>query len=119
MPTKREIEAELQMNEREKAIAKLRETIADLDQLEADLQSAEALVWQPHWSHEDPLPERMLRVGVSRAAVDKVKLMFDALEQIVNGEPLPKEAEVILNGVEKAEQSAAQQIAAIVARGRK
>ena len=50
MPTKEELEAELNASEKDKAIAKLRELIADIDEWEADLQALEREVWQPHWS---------------------------------------------------------------------
>jgi hypothetical protein len=41
MPTKEELEAELNASEKDKAIAKLRELIADIDEWEADLQALE------------------------------------------------------------------------------
>ena len=52
MPTKEELEAELNASEKDKAIAKLRELIADIDEWEADLQALEREVWQPHWSRQ-------------------------------------------------------------------
>ena len=55
MPTKKEIEAELQASEVDRAVTKMREMQADWQEWEASLRAAEREVWQPHWSHNDPL----------------------------------------------------------------
>jgi len=65
MPTKEQLEAELNATEKDKAIAKLRELISDIDKWEANLRAAERQIWQPHWSHDDPLRGRLLRIGKS------------------------------------------------------
>jgi len=119
VPTKQEIEAESQLDERERKLTRLREIVADLDELEVDLRKAEDAVWQPHWSRNDPLPDRLLRVGVSRTAVDKVKRRFDCMDMIRRGEPLPDEGKNILANADAAEESATQQLAAIVLRGQR
>ena len=48
MPTKAEIEAELQASDTDRAIAKAREMLADWQEWEALLRAAERKVWQPH-----------------------------------------------------------------------
>jgi hypothetical protein len=73
MPTKAEIEAELQASDTDRAIAKAREMLADWQEWEALLRAAERKVWQPHWSHDDPLRERLLRVGKTSQEVEEVE----------------------------------------------
>lgn len=104
------------MSERERVVAGLRQAIADLDEMEATICKLEDRVWQPHWSRNDPLHDRLLRTGVSRAAADKIQMWIDCMDKIKRGSPLPEEANRALADTDAAEASAKQQLAALLAR---
>jgi hypothetical protein len=91
MPTKEEIEAELNASEREKAIARLRELMRDWEEFEALIRAAEDKVWQPHWSYNDPLVVRLRRIGLDEETVRRAKEHLDKLALIVSGKALPAE----------------------------
>jgi hypothetical protein len=66
MPTKQGIEAELNASEQHKANAEARATLVELDEFETMLRAAEREIWQPHWSHDDPLVDRLARIRAGR-----------------------------------------------------
>ena len=66
MPTKQGIEAELNASEQHKANAEARATLVELDEFETMLRAAEREIWQPHWSHDDPLADRLTRIRAHR-----------------------------------------------------
>jgi len=119
MPTKQEIEAELHAGEKDKAMAKLCELIADIGEYEAALRDAEKKVWQPHWSHGDPLRDRLLRAGKSPQEVAEFERWFAAIEALRLGKAVPADIQKEIDDVEAAENSALQQLAEVVRRARK
>jgi hypothetical protein len=116
MPTKKEIEAELQASEVDKAVAKMREMLADWQEFEASLRAAERGVWQPHWSHDDPLSERLRRVGITEKGIAEIERWLKAIEAIVLGKSLPPDIQKQLDDVTTAEAAALAQLKAIVSR---
>jgi hypothetical protein len=118
MPTKKEIEAELQASEVEKAIAKMREMIAEFQEWEATLRAAEREVWQPHWSHNDPLSERLRRVGKTEKEIVEFERRLKALESFVLSKSLPQDIQKELDDAEAAKNSALAQLNAILSRKR-
>jgi hypothetical protein len=114
MPTKAEIEAELQASEVDKAVMKLREMQADWQECEASLRAAEREVWQPHWSHNDPLRERLRRVGKTEEEIAEFERRLRALETIILRKSLPPDIQKELDDANTAEKSAAAQLKAIV-----
>jgi hypothetical protein len=93
MPTKEEIEAESNASERDQAIARLKELMRDWEEFEAWIRAAEAEVWQPHWSYNDPLVVRLRRIGLDEETVRQVKEQLDKLALIVSGKASPAEIE--------------------------
>ena len=70
--TKQEIEAEPADIQKHKAIRTAHEVIVELEKWEAALREAEKELWQPHWSHDDPLRDRLLRIGRSPEQVAEI-----------------------------------------------
>jgi hypothetical protein len=89
MPTKQEIEAELNASDIDRAVAKAREMFADWQEWEASLRAAERKVWQPHWSHDDPYRERLRRVGKTEKEIAEFERRLEAIRAIVLGKTLP------------------------------
>ena len=78
------IEAELNANDVERAIANLRGTMRDLEEFERQLQQLE----RKHGLTSDrskPLDERMAAVGMRQEAIDHMSIMFDAVTKILGG----------------------------------
>jgi hypothetical protein len=118
MPTKEELEAELNASEKDKAIAKLRELIADIDEWEADLQALEREVWQPHWSHSDPLADRLRRVGFEGDKIREVERRMTVMGALIRGEPIPSDIQAEIDSASAAEDSALSQLATVVSASR-
>ena len=111
-PTKAELQAELNARDRDKLSADLSRAIEDVDEMERLLTKAEDAVGRPpHWSDQDPLTERLRRVGVRRAAIERIRAMFDVLA----GKSLSAELRAMLDQTDAAEESAIAQLSAIVA----
>lgn len=115
MPTKWQIEAELNAGARDKALARLREVMNDLDEMERVLYAAEERLWQPHWSRNDPLSERLARVGVNGQLIRRVCSWMDAMSLLAAGKPLPPEFKAELAKHDAAGAAALQQLSDIVA----
>lgn len=96
MPTKQEIEAELNASERDKAVAKIQEAVRDYEEFETKLRAKEVEIWQPHWSYNDPLPQRLRRTGVSEEIVEQLNVWFDGMSALHSGKLLSPEFEIQL-----------------------
>jgi hypothetical protein len=112
--TKQEIEAELQASEVDKAVAKARELQAEFQEWNALLQAAEREVWQPHWSHHDPLVERLRRVGRTEEEIAEFERRLELLPDIIRGKELPADIQKELDDEAAAEASALDQLSAVV-----
>jgi len=102
--------------ERAKDTMKLRDLQGVWEQFMRKLRCMEEEVWQPHWSHDDPIIDRMARVGYPRETVDAMKTHLEFIYRLVRGEarrPLQKVQEGI-DAVRATEDSAMEQLAAIV-----
>jgi hypothetical protein len=104
----------LQVGDAEKAKTALYDALIHLDEIERELAAAEQRVWQPHWSKDDPLRERLRRVGVTDSTANTVVSLIRGWEALRCGKPLPAEASAILDDQERAELSANEQLTAIV-----
>src|SRR4249919_1196054 len=72
-------------------ITKLRELGDDWREFERRLQGLEREVWQSHWSHDDPIPERLSRAGMPQEQVDAFKRWHGTVCRILRGEPRPSD----------------------------
>lgn len=82
--TRESIEAELNANQVERAVARLRETVRDIEEFEKRLQEEEK-EWGITPVPSKPVVERMAAVGMTQEAIDQVAAMLDALPKIVLG----------------------------------
>jgi hypothetical protein len=116
--TRESIEAELNASESERVIQQLREVIEDCDEVEKELRRLEDALGLSKFYQSKPLPERMRAVGMSQAAIDRVNTAFDAIDMMRSGrsDELPDQVKNDLAAQADAELSAAEQLAAIVAR---
>jgi hypothetical protein len=73
----------------DKAVRRLRETIAHFNEWEAQLRTLEKKVWQPHWSHDDPFADRLRRIGKSPREIAKFERRREAFEALCDGRPIP------------------------------
>jgi hypothetical protein len=112
MPTKKEIEAELNASEQEKLLASWRNAMAIL------LEN-EKRVWQPHWSENDPLIARLRRAGLSEAQVKEAELIIDLIYAYGTADPVPPEAQKIAERTGAAQQSALDQLNKVLAEAKK
>jgi hypothetical protein len=55
-------------------------------EVEKAIQAMEAEVWQPHWSHDDPLPQRLARAGLDKATIAWIIWWTDAFDKLERGE---------------------------------
>ena len=78
-------------SEKTKIITKLRELGDDWREFERRLQGLEREVWQSHWSHDDPIPERLSRAGMPQEQVDAFKRWHGTVCRILRGEPRPSD----------------------------
>ena len=115
MRTQRErIEAELRMTEEEKTIANLQRTIEDIQEFDSMLCRLEALAGFPLFYRSKPIPERLKALGFPNDTIEEVNVCFAALDAIRQGRGVPERAKALLAEREAAEQSALDQLAAIV-----
>jgi hypothetical protein len=112
--TTKQDEAELADSEKHKAVAHARELLAYLEEWETELWEEEKKVWQPHWSRDDPLRDRMLRIGMSPEQVAEFERRLAATKDIILGKSIPADIQKELDDVEAAENSALQQLSNIV-----
>jgi hypothetical protein len=109
--TRETIEAELAATEVERAIARCREVVRDVQDLEKRLQEQER-EWGITPLPSKPLIERMAAIGMSEVTVQHVSDMLDAITRIVSGEMngLPEGARLSLAAMADAEISALDQL---------
>ena len=80
--TRESIEAELNASKRERIALQLQELVREAHLVENDLRSLEDEHGIPEFARSRPLPERMAAVGMSRAVIDRVQVMLDALDRV-------------------------------------
>src|SRR5215831_622474 len=61
--------------------------------VETFLRVAATHVWQPHWSHDDPLPIRLGRAGLDTPTVAWILWWIDAYDKMERGELLDRSRE--------------------------
>lgn len=111
MVTKKEIEAELNLSDLDAAVARAREMAADFQEFLETLRAEEREVWQPHWSHSDPLRDRLLRTGRSLEAVQEFEARLKAMQLLILGKPVPPQIQKELDDADAAGNAALQQLA--------
>jgi hypothetical protein len=119
MPTKEEIGAELSASERDKALANGKQLLHDYDEFELMLRGAEAEIWQPHWSFNDPLRERLCRIGMGKEAIQKFDDWVDAVVAILSGKSTPPLIQNEMAELERAEAASGQLFAELLAKTKK
>ena len=89
--TRESIESELNASKRERITLQLQELVREAHLVENDLRSLEDEHGIPEFARSRPLPVRMAAVGMSRAVIDRVQMMLDALDMVRQGrsEDLP------------------------------
>ena len=90
-PAEQEIALGPEDSEKTRIITKLRELGDDWREFERRLQGLEREVWQSHWSHDDPIPERLSRAGMPHEQVDAFKRWHGTVCRILRGEPRPSD----------------------------
>ena len=110
------IKAELQMSERDKTVANLRRLIADFDEWQAALEERERELGLPTFYRSKPIPERLMHVGFDKDTIDRVVQLLDAIQGVAKGEPPPEFLVKEMAEETEAEQSALEQLGAIVER---
>jgi hypothetical protein len=110
--TREAIEAELSATETERLIDLANEISHEAEEVEALLRQMEKERGLPDSSHAKPLVERMARLGMSQAAIDRVSEMFDAETKIRQGkmDELPNRLRQELAKAADAEISALDQL---------
>jgi len=105
----------VRVKDQQQAVAELRSAIVEVHEFEAVLRNAERRVWQPHWSHADPLAERLARIGANGDTIKQVKLIFARIDRVATGKPISIKAQRRIAAMHAAETSALTQLAGIVA----
>jgi len=114
-PTKGQIEAELKDSEFDNALGGIREALLQFEEFESFLKVLEQKVWQPHWSHDDPLLDRLTRVGVSR---DELRKVAERIDSMWIDNPTAADIQKQL-GRDAARKSALEQLAKLLASRRR
>jgi hypothetical protein len=115
MRTTRElIEAELQMSQEEKTVANIQRAMHDIQGYDAMLSKLEALAGLPLFYRSKPISERLRALGFANEMIEGMNLCFDALDAIREDCGLPERTKALLGEREAAEQSARDQLEAIV-----
>jgi hypothetical protein len=80
MPTERDkIEADLNLGERERAVAKCKEVLFDFKEFERNLEALEAERGLPMFYRSKPLVERLKHVGWEPKAIEQVEILLAAM----------------------------------------
>ena len=114
-----EIEAELQMSERERAIAGLKRLTADVEEFERNLRWLEAELGMPEFYRSKPRAQRLAYVGISKEAIAQVNMLFDAIETCNRLDEWPEGMKRFLAKIADAEYSASAQLAELLESRRK
>ena len=118
MPTSKEdLETELRLTEKDKAIDALTRTVEDINELEAQITAEEERVGLVRSSPNAPLVDRLARLGYRKATRDRITGLFDAIEDLRHGRVVSPAIKSLLSDREVAEQSADDQLAAVVEHG--
>jgi hypothetical protein len=118
MPTsKQDIEPELSLSEKDKAIDALRRTVEDINELEAQITAEEERAGLVRSGPNAPLVDRLARLGYRKATRDRITWLFDAIEDLRHGRVVSLQIKSLLTDREVAEQSADDLLAAVVERG--
>lgn len=118
--TRESIEAELNADERERLVQKLRELMQNCAEFEKDLQAHETEAGLPT-DQSKPIVARMAAVGMSQDAIDRVKTWMDAIVKINSGrvDELPDRMKSELAAQADAELCGAELLEGIVQNHRK
>ena len=104
--------------DRTKLLIKLRELEEEWRAFERRLREEEREIWQPNWSHNDALVERLSRVGYPQETIDALKKHLDIINRLLCGEPLSpdilRDSDQMDEADRAAGESAVKQLAAIV-----
>jgi acyl-CoA reductase-like NAD-dependent aldehyde dehydrogenase len=116
MPTKAEIEAELNADERARIVRKFQDILREHEEFEASLRALEDEAGLPNFYRSKPLVERMAAVGMSAEAIEHVQTWLDAINTINRTGPndLPDHVKRELAETASAELSALDQLDDIV-----
>src|SRR5262245_20204620 len=113
--TKKQIEAELNASEREKAVANVLESLAAWMEFDDWLYAEEQEVWQPHWSRDDKLVDRLARIGTPPKLVKEFGRRLAHMGDPILGKPLPSDLQKEIDDAQAAEKSALEQLDKLVA----
>ena len=105
MPTREEIEAELNNTPMQTIVRESGEAVLDTYEIEgmlANLEKVHGLKVSP----EMPIAERMARLGCPRAICDKVAELMEAISTLKAGRPLPEHLERYIKEYGAVQQSA-------------
>ena len=119
MSTKQEIEAELRASYLDKALAELARTIREAREFDAALRAVEKQVWQPEWSFDDPLADRLARVGLGGESIRKLQALLDFLTGTGTDNAVPPEIAQRMAEMKSDETSALRQLADVVSDARR
>ena len=121
MPTKEEIEAELNADERARTVKRLQEMQQEFEVFETFLCAREDELGLPRFYRSKPWTERLAHVGVSKEIIENFQASLDAMCTIVRTGPndLPEHIKRELAEWADAKLSAAEQLADIVRAHRK
>ena len=113
--TRESIESELAATEVERAIARCREVLRDVQDLERRLREQER-DWGITPLPGKPLIERMAAVGMNKDVIQRVSDMMEAMARIVSGKvnEIPEVARISLATMANAEIAALDQLQAIL-----
>jgi hypothetical protein len=112
--TRDQIEAELQMSQEEKTVAVIRRAVHAIQRYDAMLSKLEVLAGLPLFYRSKPISERLRALGFENEMVEEINLCFDALDAIREDRGLSERTKALLGEREAAEQSARDQLEAIV-----
>jgi hypothetical protein len=112
--TREQIEAELQMSQEEKTVANIRRAVHDIQRYDAMLSKLEVLAGLPLFYRSKPISERLRALGFENEMIEEINLCFDALDAIREDRGLSERTKALLGEREAAEQSARDQLEAIV-----
>ncbi len=115
MPVNREdIERELNLSDRERAVAVLRRTVADFGEIDRELRAAEKRAGL-EVGPDIPVVDRMAKLGYSEEARRTVAEMIGALNDMRRRRKISERTKAMLADREAAILSANEQLAAILA----
>jgi hypothetical protein len=83
--TRESIEAELKAGEVERIKIQFLEKLIEIEEVEKELRSLEAVYGLPESYQSKPLTERMAAVGMSQGAIDHIQKYLDAFEKLNGG----------------------------------